>query len=519
VTETTLKSALPDVLAQAENLPSMPGVAAEILQLTERGEEVGLDEFSPVLEKDPALAARLLKLANSAAYNTGNPADTIEQATAVLGMNTLQTMALSFILVDNLPKRNWAGSFDFGEYWRRSVTGAVAARSFARITGRCAENHAFLCGLFGSLGRLVLAMCLPEQYEKVLASAGHPWPSHSQEEKVIGFNHCDVGAALLAEWNLPEWVVTCVGYMSRPDAMPSSTPPDIVTLVEHMHLANLTAEVLAGTDRAKALVELTVAAKWRDVSPRMLTSYIINLEQDLHETAELLQVDLPKGPDHLHVLHELREELARQMSQRAAGDAVEGERRAQLDPGHLPLPDGPEDTDERTGLASADFFERIHRRELDALRGGKRVRALGLLQVDVDGWSSIVKGCGKKGEAPLVKEFGEWMKRTMRVGDLCAYLGKGRFGVMIGRATPATLQAISDRICAAARSFTPDSDGSPQRITVSVAGACAARCAPDTGPDDLWRTVRVCMLECQTRGGDCSAISPQLRLEGRRRAA
>ena len=219
-----INSALPRLLAQAENLPMMPAVAAEILELAERDDDVGLAEFAPVLERDPILAAKLLRLANSAAFNPGTPVVSLEQATSILGMRTLQVMALSFSMVSVLPKNQLAPSFNHSRYWQSSVMTAVAARSLARITQRCPESEAFLCGLFGGMGRLILALCAPDAYDPLLSLAEGRWPTTQEEESALGFNHSDAAAALLSAWQLPDQVFLCVGYLSRPRAMPDAVP-------------------------------------------------------------------------------------------------------------------------------------------------------------------------------------------------------------------------------------------------------------------------------------------------------
>ena len=122
---------LPDALKKADNLPSLPAVALDVLRLSQ-DEDVTLDAMATCLSRDPALSAKLLKLANSSLFGFGKEVTTLQRATMMLGMKTVKLMALSFSLAGSLPRKGRSGGFDYGEYWRRSLVCAVSARSLAK---------------------------------------------------------------------------------------------------------------------------------------------------------------------------------------------------------------------------------------------------------------------------------------------------------------------------------------------------------------------------------------------------
>ena len=90
------------ILDEAERLPSMPAVAAEMLRLIE-DETSSLDDFANALSMDPALAGKMLKMANSGLFALGAPVTTLQRATMVLGLKTVKLMSLSVSLVGSLP--------------------------------------------------------------------------------------------------------------------------------------------------------------------------------------------------------------------------------------------------------------------------------------------------------------------------------------------------------------------------------------------------------------------------------
>jgi HD-like signal output (HDOD) protein len=89
------------ILKKADQLPSRPGVALEVLRISQ-DEDASLDDMANCLSRDPALAAKLLKLANSSLFGA-KEVTTLQGATMLLGMKTVKLMALSFSLAGSLP--------------------------------------------------------------------------------------------------------------------------------------------------------------------------------------------------------------------------------------------------------------------------------------------------------------------------------------------------------------------------------------------------------------------------------
>ena len=158
---------LPTSIAKAENLPSPPAVAVEILRVT-NDEDASIEDLAEIISRDPVLSAKLLKLANSAVFRRGAEVASLEMAAMRLGMKTVKLMALSFSLSNDLPRTGKGSGFDYTGHWKRSLTMAVAGRSWARVVGNPNGSEAFLCGLLGRLGQLVMAECLPGPYGEII---------------------------------------------------------------------------------------------------------------------------------------------------------------------------------------------------------------------------------------------------------------------------------------------------------------------------------------------------------------
>ena len=120
------------LLENAENLPAMPAVAVEFVRLSQ-DETTSLEKLASVLSRDPALAVKLLRLANSPLFCMATEVTTLQRACMVLGLKTVKLMALSFSLVSTLQAGKGSGPLNYEEFWKRSLVCAVAGRSWAKV--------------------------------------------------------------------------------------------------------------------------------------------------------------------------------------------------------------------------------------------------------------------------------------------------------------------------------------------------------------------------------------------------
>lgn len=186
------------------SLPSPPSVGATVLELAAAGDD-GFEELVRSVGADPALAGRLIWLANSAGASGDAPVRSAEEAAGRLGVEGVRSVALGFTLVaDN--RRGEAEGFDFTDYWARALIAAVAARELARAAGYHDPAAAFTGALLRDVGRLALACIHPERYTAIVEATHDPSLETlaRAEERELGIDHLEVSAELMAHWGLPE---------------------------------------------------------------------------------------------------------------------------------------------------------------------------------------------------------------------------------------------------------------------------------------------------------------------------
>lgn len=194
-----------------EKMPAFPKSVQKVLELT-RNINCLPRELVGVIEKDPVMTVKILKVINSAAFALPNKMTSVNQAVVFLGLNTIKNMALSFAAVGILPRMNTAG-FDVQSYLMHSLTVASIARKLAsqQVTGDVDPGDCYIAGLLHDFGKVVFAQFMPEEFSAALAYCQEKQvPLHVAEEAVIGADHTVVGSMLAARWQFPTPLVECI---------------------------------------------------------------------------------------------------------------------------------------------------------------------------------------------------------------------------------------------------------------------------------------------------------------------
>jgi HD-like signal output (HDOD) protein len=194
------RAALERIAGMTSDLPALPAVAQEALALLSdpTTEPEGLQE---VLARDPALALRVLRLANSAFYRRKREVSTLTSAILLLGFKTIHTLILSSAVHRVLSS---AGGFA-NALWDHCFAAGLACRDLRRRMG-CqgdAAEEAFLVGLFHDVAKGVMVAKFPGLYAHPLGCAG--------EVAILGFHHGQLGQVLLAKWEIPPALAVAVG--------------------------------------------------------------------------------------------------------------------------------------------------------------------------------------------------------------------------------------------------------------------------------------------------------------------
>jgi len=203
---------LKELLACNEALPSIPKVIALLLNELDRPEP-DLRKVSQLINTDPVLATRLLRLANSAQFQLASKIGSVSEALALLGLDQVHSLATAAAV---------AGAFrmipgvDMHQFWRYSLNVAKLSRTLGRIVQQN-QATAFTAGLIHAIGELVMHLGLPTE----LAALDQQVPPlalkrAAAERKLLGYCYANVGAGFARSWKFPVPIVDALEHQCLP---------------------------------------------------------------------------------------------------------------------------------------------------------------------------------------------------------------------------------------------------------------------------------------------------------------
>jgi HD-like signal output (HDOD) protein len=223
------------LVRQMKHLPSIPTLYTQVVKKTSRA-DTSVEEIGCLISRDMSMTAQVLKLANSAFFGLQQQLSNPEEAVAYLGLETIKSLVLSIHAFSQFEKAQ-TGAFKIESLWSHSLEVASSAKRISKLEGQDAKaaEEAFTSGLLHDIGKLVLAVNLPNQYSEAarLAQSGLELPL--AEHQVFGFNHADVGGYLIGLWGLPVPVVEAVALHH----CPSRSTQLAFTPLTSVHAANV----------------------------------------------------------------------------------------------------------------------------------------------------------------------------------------------------------------------------------------------------------------------------------------
>lgn len=270
-------------------LPSPKGVALAVLELCRRT-EVTTAEVARVVQTDPALSGRLIRLANSAA-NGGRSIASVPDAIMRVGMAAVRQIVLGFSLVD----QNLSGpcrGFDYQRFWSHSLLMALAMHRFGGICRVGAPDELFACGLLADIGRLGLATIYPTEYADILEHRDGDESLIDLERARLQTDHSELTAALLLEWGIPKALVEPAYYHETPMASGFSEGSRPYQLVHLLYLAKCLADLgLAPEgDRGNHISRLMLLGGKLGLNADDFGGLVDELVEEWREWGEMLKV-------------------------------------------------------------------------------------------------------------------------------------------------------------------------------------------------------------------------------------
>jgi len=302
----TEKARLLEKIADGEGLPSLSPLTIRLVELA-ADDRSSASDLAHIIEKDPALTTRLLRLVNSVFFAQREKITSVLRGVVQVGFNQVRLMALSLSLRDTFPLEK-VGGMHYDHFWKTSLYRALIAKNFAQSTRSSDLNpeEAFVGGLILEIGMLMLFNVCPDEMKEVFPGGDISLEKAIVwEEENLGINHREAGGLVLQRWGFPGRLVESQKYFGH-EALQEDKP----LVCNILELAREATEIFFGQktelyefqETAQRLLRLDIEA---------VNGLLAKTFDRINELAEYLQLDINSQQDILGVMEKANQALAR----------------------------------------------------------------------------------------------------------------------------------------------------------------------------------------------------------------
>lgn len=277
------------VIESIDQLPSLPAIVTRLIQVVNSPDSSAEDAAS-LIERDPALTSKMLRLANSAFYGIPRTISSVSSAVVILGFNTIKSLVLSASVIKIFPTAG-APTFDRSRFWRHSIVTAMAARALVKSVLQVKlidPESAFCAGILHDIGKLVFEQYVHDDYQTTCQVArDKDIPLHRAERHVMGTDHAGIGKLLAERWALPVELEHSI--VSHHDLKVTGPTADVVAAV---HLANGIAHELGTSlwDGERTEETLAQALSMLRMTPEGYQNVRARVEEEMNKSDEFFSI-------------------------------------------------------------------------------------------------------------------------------------------------------------------------------------------------------------------------------------
>jgi two-component system, cell cycle response regulator len=473
-----MSMAAPDRIWKSTNLPTLPSVALQLLELSSNPESE-IADFIRVIRSDPAISAKLIKAANSPYFGLSAQVSSIEGAIPLLGSTVVTSLALSFSLIGeketNKDQRKYYQAF-----WSKSLLQAVTAETLARKYRTTNPAEAFLSGLLCDLGVLTQLRGIPDEYLHVLNLAEENLVDlFAVEREQLGFDHIEIGAKMMLDWRMPEQLIEAVRlHHAAESEIQVISNGRRKALVQIVRFASAVGEYLTRDGDKTIHNELCELAQsiWK-LAENEVNGLLDEVRSRTDEAAALMAIDTNQLPRPADLLARANEQLAEiamrehavitQVSLQSAVLEMENRRLRERNTA-LHEQAG---VDSLTGLHNRGAFDEV----FETMVGScvRRGSTVGVIFADVDNFKKLNDTCGHQFGDEVLRRVARILKSTVRGSDFVARYGGEEFVIIAADCPAHVVNAISERIRGRVESEEFQCNGRAVSVTISVGGCVA----------------------------------------------
>lgn len=266
-------------LEMSEDLPTLPVVMTKLIDAINDDKSSAAD-LTKIMENDPAMSARVLKLANSAFYGLRFKVDNLKRAIVVLGFETVRMLALSTTILDLFNAKKQL-ALDPEDFWIHSLGAGKSAQILStKVKTEVVPETLFTAGLLHDIGKYCLAIALKDKYKMVVKNGkDNQIPLYKVEKENLSITYTDVNNWLAQKWNLPETLSAPMTNHNQPDNSLNKYPLET-------YIIYLSSEI-------SRVENFGIAGDFNKVNIKLLTSLFPQIKENtIKETREEIKAYL-----------------------------------------------------------------------------------------------------------------------------------------------------------------------------------------------------------------------------------
>lgn len=226
------------VVENIDNLPSLPQIVTRLIRVV-NSPDSSAEDAAKLIQKDPALTSKMIRLANSAFYGIPRSISSVSSAVVILGFNTIRSLVLSASVM-KMFSGSITGGIDKNLFWKHSIATAIAAKLIVRhfLNVRMMDpESAFCAGILHDISKLIFNEYVYDEYREACEHARNSKISILEAERlVLGIDHAEVGRIISDKWALPLDLEYSLVHHHRP-----SNADKLKELVATVHMADIMA--------------------------------------------------------------------------------------------------------------------------------------------------------------------------------------------------------------------------------------------------------------------------------------
>jgi len=430
---------LEQVLNSCTNLPSLPSVALKIIDAS-KDPDISLHEVAAIISSDPAISAKLLKIANSPLYSQRRSLNNLREALTLLGFNASLTIALSFSLLQSLNDE----TKNHENYWKRSIVAASIARMLGSRLGVAKLEDLFLASLLQDIGILVLQCISNSPYPKDDTEKLDHITRIQLEEETLGVDHALVGAWLLESWGLPDYLVKSVMYSHSLNSTDSNNNESEARFHYCLNISGTLADVWLEENPGELILSIIQVVKaGLNVSDDEFNQIIVEIDESLPEISKMFEMFLVTDKDRENVLNQARE-LLLDRSIHAIKQSEDDRRYIDSITDRVEKIEKESRIDHLTQIYNRQYIDQLLETEFEESNVNRW--PLSLAFIDIDNFKSINDTYGHLIGDEIIKLISDFFSINIRETDVLARYGGDEFLLVLPGATSEIAKSVIDRL-------------------------------------------------------------------------